>query len=101
MNKDDIIKNNIEVEKKINNILNSVELSIESKIIEINNLKNNNSYFVIIKNKIYDIIFIIQNHPAGNKAIFNKNGNDIYNDYKFHSKKTKKLIKKKYVGKLI
>ena len=63
-------------------------------------MDNSNKILVIIKNKLYDVTFILDKHPGGNKCILNNNGKDIYRDYKFHSKQAKKLIKQNFIKKL-
>jgi cytochrome b involved in lipid metabolism len=63
------------------------------------NLKNKGRKIIISKNKVYDVTDYYNNHPGGNCIL---KSTDCYRDYKFHSKKTRKTIwKKYYIGKLI
>jgi 4-hydroxysphinganine ceramide fatty acyl 2-hydroxylase len=67
---------------------------------DINNLNNNhNCKLIIVNNNVYDITSVINFHPGGKECILNKLGKDCSKDLSFHSKQTKQLLKKFYVGK--
>jgi cytochrome b involved in lipid metabolism len=52
---------------------------------------------LICKNKVYDVTEFIHLHP-GNNIIINNIKKDNIKDYKFHSKKGKKIWKKFFIG---
>lgn len=57
---------------------------------EINTANEKGRFLIIVDNKIYDIEFIINNHPGGNTCLLNNIGNDCSKSYQFHSYKTQK-----------
>ena len=68
---------------------------------DINNINNTTRYkLIIVNNKIYDISELIDIHPGGKDCLLKKIGQDCTRDLNFHTNKTKKLLKKLYVGKL-
>jgi len=68
----------------------------QEDINELNN--NNNNNLIIVNNKIYDISVIINNHPGGKECLLRNLGKDCTKDLNFHSKQTRKLLKKLYIG---
>lgn len=59
--------------------------------------------YIIIDNKIYDVTEFLEKHPTGYDIILMraKDGVDCKNDFYFHNKESKKLIKKKFIGYVI
>ena len=63
---------------------------------------NKNGSYLLVANKcIYDVSEFKNIHPAGDKCIINKLYKDSSIDYKFHSKKAKKIWDQYKIGYVI
>ena len=58
-----------------------------------------NYKIILVNDSVYD--FTTFNHPGNIQVFNNKLGNDVSNDYYFHSTKAKKVWQKYFIGKLI
>jgi len=68
---------------------------------EIRKHNTENSCWLIVDNKVYDVTEIMNKHPPGKKPILNKAGGNATQDFHFHSKNTQKIWKKFCIGKVI
>tara|TARA_B100001964_G_C13643754_1_gene341688 strand:+ start:64 stop:294 length:231 start_codon:yes stop_codon:yes gene_type:complete len=58
------------------------------------------SCWIITNGYVYDVSDFLDKHPVDRDIILKKAGTDCSIDYKFHSKKTRKIWKKYRIGKL-
>ena len=66
---------------------------------EINEMIEANRIIIIRKGYVYDITNF-SDHPGGLECLRKRNGYETNYDYKFHSKKAKKLWSKYLIGKI-
>jgi len=75
-----------------------IKYRIKYRIEEISQHNNMDSCWLIVKNRVYDITPFLNTHPIDSNVILKKGGTDVSLDYRFHSKKTRKLWKKYFIG---
>ena len=67
------------------------------KLAEVMQHRNKDSFWIIWKNKVYDITDFYYKHPGGSCILINL---DASSHMKFHSNHAKKFLKKKLIGSL-
>lgn len=60
-----------------------------------------NSAWVLVDNKIYDVTDLISTHSGGVKTILAYAGKDVTHHVRFHSKNMMNMLKPRFVGYLL
>jgi len=56
------------------------------------------SCWLIVQNKVYDATLFLKKHPEHSHRILKNGGQDVTDDYNFHTKFQKKIWKQYHIG---
>lgn len=60
-----------------------------------------NDLWLIVRGKVYDATWWVENHPGGAKALLRRGGGDATSDFDFHSSSARAKWEQTYLGKVV